>query len=112
MELKFYFLGPEQTYQERKVVCSMVPMVEVLRFSETVLCFVGLSWPLFVLFIFVLIFFKNTLPVPLSVFLVSLLLAIYGLGGIYHAAESELLHRNIFKKFIVYKVSHIVCQRM
>jgi len=39
-----------------------------------------------------------------ALFLVSLLLAIYGLGGIYHAAEAELMNKNIFKKFIVYKV--------
>ena len=35
--------------------------------------------------------------------LLSLLLAIYGLGGIYHAAEERLKHYSIFRKFILYK---------
>jgi hypothetical protein len=35
--------------------------------------------------------------------LLSLLLAIYGLGGIYHAAEEQLKHYHIFRKFILYK---------
>lgn len=36
--------------------------------------------------------------------IVSLLISIYGLSGIYHTAEKELEHRNIFKKFITYKM--------
>jgi hypothetical protein len=35
--------------------------------------------------------------------LLSLLLAIYGLGGIFHAAEDKLKNYCIFKKFILYK---------
>ena len=35
--------------------------------------------------------------------LLSLLLAIYGLGGIYHAAEERLKHYSIFRKFVLYK---------
>ena len=34
----------------------------------------------------------------------SLLLAIYGLGGIYHSAEEQLQHHHIFYKFAIYKV--------
>eukprot|EP00116_Pleurobrachia_bachei_P003159 sb/3463421/ len=34
----------------------------------------------------------------------SLLLAVYGLSSIYHCAEKELKHYNIFKKFISYKI--------
>lgn len=39
-----------------------------------------------------------------ATFLVSLLIAIYGLSGIYHAAEADLADKNIFKKFISYKI--------
>ena len=34
----------------------------------------------------------------------SLLLAVYGLGGIYHSAEEQLKHYHIFYKFAIYKV--------
>ncbi|XP_063687889.1 organic solute transporter subunit alpha-like [Bolinopsis microptera] len=33
----------------------------------------------------------------------SLLLAVYGLGGIYHTAEEHLKHYKIYRKFILYK---------
>lgn len=36
--------------------------------------------------------------------LASLVLAVYGLSSIYHSAEHELKHFNIFKKFISYKI--------
>ena len=35
--------------------------------------------------------------------LLSLVLAVYGLGGIYHAAEQQLKHRRIMRKFVLYK---------
>ena len=36
--------------------------------------------------------------------LASLVIAVYGLSSIYHSAEHELKHFNIFKKFISYKI--------
>lgn len=36
--------------------------------------------------------------------LASLVIAVYGLSSIYHSAEKELKHFNIFKKFISYKI--------